>query len=150
MTDSYKLNLSLEHFIKNAGHKPYNKLVESHIRKRSANEIKTSVQANVMLLPKQLKENVEFFFDDFLKSMLFDKVFWTLCCKDAYTEIMVSAIEVFELHYFIPSIRDSYNPLLQDFSFNIFEMATSHFAFVSINSKEFRKLIGIKKGVLFR
>ncbi len=117
--------------------KPYNALVQYHIKRESAQILAMSVEGTKNMLPTGTISYLVEFCDRWnLKA--YDANFWEEDCAEVFTKIMDDAAEVL----LQSGIRPDDETL-----FNIFQLVTLNFALAASLQPKMRKFAGIKKGL---
>jgi len=122
--------------------KPYNALVQYHIKRQNTKQLATGIEGTKGMLPKEvLLPDMLNRFDEFFdrwNSKAYDASFWREDCAEVFTHIM----------------NDASNVLLQakikpddETLFNIFQIVTLSFALAASLQPKMRKFAGIKKGL---
>jgi len=122
--------------------KPYNALVQYHIKRQNTKQLATGIEGTKGMLPKELlSPDMLNRFDEFFdrwNSRAYDAKFWREDCAEVFTQIINDAAEVLQQ----AGIRPDDETL-----FNIFQTVTLSFALAASVQPKMRKFAGIKKGL---
>ena len=135
-------------FLQGAGDRPYRKLVEYHIRKKSTEKLSAACMGTTELLPENLRASIKRYID--VTNMLYghNQNFWQdATCRDAFLSIIEAAIEVVPIGDFIGSTDDAFRTENQELAFNLFQITTLSFAYSASSQRRQRSFMGIRKGI---
>lgn len=122
--------------------KPYNALVQYHIKRQNTKQLAMGIEGTKGMLPKgMLSPDIVSHFDEFFNrwnSKAYDASFWREDCAEVFTQIINDASNVL----LQPKIKPDDETL-----FNIFQIVTLSFALSASLQPKMRKFAGIKKGL---
>lgn len=137
-------------FVDGVGSKPYRKLVEEHLRAKSSEELLEALRMQLELLPPEVRTHITHFLDLARTRLGNDPSFWSSAsCRQAADLISGIVGEALPTDKFIDAFASAIRDGRADPSLVFFEMATLNFASLASYQSEWRKVMGIRKG-LFR
>jgi hypothetical protein len=141
---------TLSDFLDGSGSKPYRKLVEQHLRASSEKDILADLQAQLELLPQSALNHIMGFLDLTRTKLGSDRSFWsTATCRNAADLIAGAVGEALPRENFMESFASTMRDGKTDLPLVFFRAATLNFAHMASCQPEWRKVMGVRKG-LFR
>jgi len=137
-------------FVDGVGKKPYRTLVEEHLRTKSSKELLEALGLQLELLPPDARMHIMRFLELARTKLGNDPSFWSSAsCREAADLIAGIVGEALPTDDFIETFASAIRDGKVDPSLVFFEMATLNFASLAAYQVEWRKVMGIRKG-LFR
>jgi len=128
--------VDMEEFKEQVRGKPYNSLIQYHLKRQSSRELENGIKGTIAMLPTEMLSAVEMIID-FWNLRAKDAVFFRRDCADVFEEIIWET----ELMFSKRGIQYDEESL-----FNVFQIITLNFASMASTQPKLRKFAGIKKG----
>lgn len=131
-----------------SGDEPYRKFVEYHMRRQNTEKLRMAGVGAVELLPEKAQDLAIEYVDAVNNELGYDKRFWDHAdVKTAFGFVIQIAIRTLPIDDWIRTEKDAYFPKNYELAFNLFQIATSNFAYSASTEQKQRKFMGIRKGI---
>jgi len=142
------VQIDFEQFMVSVAARPYRKLVADRMAGRSVSQLAEDVSEAMERLPERLRAQAPDYLEAARDKFLRSKLFWEAStCREALANILELAAEVIEDDEVWRCHKHPFGEDV-DLAGALFEVATVSFASAAGQSRDQRRLIGIKKGWL--